>query len=136
MQLLIVFISLASLWVICATAFLWITNKKYRHLFWSTVTAKQFTIDCFQESDDPEVKMLTAFDNHISFIQPIKEEVKQYVREHWTEFQGAEWFTKGLIANIPDDFIPDDQLEELGGENRPRRRRSSVVESVREFLQN
>jgi hypothetical protein len=80
--------------------------------------------------------MLTAFDNHISFIQPIKEEVKQYVREHWAEFQGAEWFTKGLIANIPDDFIPDDQLEELGGENRPRRRRSSVGESVREFLQN
>jgi len=135
-ELLIVFIGLASLWVICLIAFLLITNKKYRHIFWSPVTGKQFTINCFQESEDPEVKMLTAFDNHISFIQPIKEEVKQFVREHWAEFQGAEWFTKGLIANIPDEFIPVDQLEELGGANRPRRRRSSVGESVREYLKN
>ena len=136
LDLLVVFICLASLWVGCVLAFFWITKKEYWHLFFSTITGKQFTIKNFQESDDPETKMLTAFDNHISFIMPIKEEVKVYVREHWVEFQGAEWFTRGLVSHIGDEFIPNDKLEELGGENRPRRRRSSVGESVREFLQN
>ena len=60
-----VFIVLASSWFLCVLAFLWVTKKEFWHTFTSTVTGWQFTIDSFHASDDPETKLLTAFDNHI-----------------------------------------------------------------------
>ena len=60
-----VFIVLASSWVACVLAFLRVTNRDFWHTFTSTVTGWQFTIDSFLASEDPQTKMLTAFDNHI-----------------------------------------------------------------------
>ena len=59
------FTFLASMWLACAVAFLLCTNKDFWHTFTGTVTGWQFTIDSFRASDDPQTKMLTAFDNHI-----------------------------------------------------------------------
>ena len=60
-----VFIVLASSWFLCVLAFLRVTKKEFWNTFTSTVTGWQFTIDSFRASDDPQTKLLTAFDNHI-----------------------------------------------------------------------
>ena len=60
-----VFIVLASSWFLCVLAFLRVTKREFWHTFSSTVTGWQFTIDSFLASDDPQTKLLTAFDNHI-----------------------------------------------------------------------
>ena len=60
-----VFVILASSWFLCVLAFLRVINSDFWHTFTSTVTGWQFTINSFRASDDPQTKMLTAFDNHI-----------------------------------------------------------------------
>jgi len=136
-----VFIILAITWLACAVAFLVATKSEFYHTFTSTITGWQFTIDSFRKSDDPEAKMLTVFDNHSSFTESIKDEVIEYMRDNWAVWVRTEpaWFTPKFIASVGDEFIPDAHLRQLNagglsGENRPRRR-SSVGESVREFLE-
>jgi len=137
------FTFLAITWLACAVAFLVVTKSEFYHTFVSTITGWQFTIDSFRKSNNPETKMLTIFDNHSSFTESIKDEVIAYMRDNWAEWERTSppWFTPKFISTVGDEFIPDANLRqlnalELGGENRPRlRRRSSVGESVREFLQ-
>ena len=138
------FTFLAITWLACAVACLVATKSEFYHTFTSTITGWQFTIDSFRKSDDPETKMLTIFDNHSSFTESIKDEVIAYMRDNWAEWVRTEptWFTPKFISSVGDEFIPDahlrqlNELELVNGEHRPRRRRSSVGESVREFLQN
>jgi len=130
------FTFLAIMWLACVVAFLVVTKSEFYHTFTQTITGWQFTIDSFRKSDDPETKMLTIFENHHSFTESIKPEVIAYMRDNWAEWVRTcpPWFTPNFISSVGDEFIPNDNLEELGGENRLRRRRSSVGESVREFL--
>ena len=134
-SLLTVFYVLAGLWVAATMSLFYSINKEFWHTFYGTTTGWQFTIDCFRASSDPFVKMMTAFDNHISFTESIKDEVKAYVFLHWEEFkeQKPDWFTPGFIAQVPDWYIPKKDLEELikkGGGNR-RRKSVSIQDSVR-----
>ena len=89
-------------------------------------------IATFENSDDPFQKMNAIFTNHISMSQRIKNNVKEYIAENWAEWERTKpsWFTPGFISKIPDEFIPQQNLDALGG---ARRRRSSV-NSVRELL--
>ena len=82
--------------------------------------------------DDPFQKMNAIFTNHISMSRRIKTDVIEYMAENWAEWERTKpsWFTHGFISKMPDEFIPQQNLEELGG---GRRRRSSV-NSVRELL--
>ena len=137
------FTFLAIMWLACAVAFLVVTKSEFYHTFVSTITGWQLTIDSFRKSDNPETKMLTIFENHSSFTESIKDEVIAYMRDNWAEWERTQpaWFTPKFISSVGDEFIPDANLRqlntnalELGGENRSRRRRSSVGESVLEFL--
>lgn len=122
---------LSSMWVICAITFAFITKREYWDTFTSTATGKQFTCDCFQASADPFSKMMTAFDNHISFTASIKDEVRAYVHLHWEEFETSQpdWFTPGFIAQVPDWYIPKQNLDVLNanGEGGVRARRRSSL---------
>jgi len=73
------------------------------------------------------------FTNHISSMsRRIKTEVIEYMAENWAVWERTKpsWFTLGFISMIPDEFIPQANMEELGG---AKRRRSSI-NSVRELL--
>jgi len=91
-------------------------------------------IATYENSDDPFQKMNAIFTNHISMSRRIKTDIIEYMAENWAEWERTKpsWFTPGFISKIPDEFIPQANLEELGG---ARRRRSSV-NSVRELLMN
>jgi len=90
-------------------------------------------IATYKSTDDPFQKMTAIFTNHISMSRRIKTDVIEYMAENWAEWEERKpsWFTPGFISKIPDEFIPQANLEALGG--GARRRRSSV-NSVRELL--
>ena len=89
-------------------------------------------IATFEGSNDAQRKMTAIFTNHIVMSQRIKGDVIEYMAENWAEWERTKpsWFTPGFISKIPDEFIPQQNLEELGGARRLR----SSVNSVRELL--
>jgi len=124
--------ALLGAWAINVLLFFLLIKRKYRKTFWDPQTGWQCVIATFESSDDPFQKMNAIFTNHISMSQRIKTDVIEYMAENWAEWERTKpsWFTPGFISKIPDEFIPQQNLEELGG---ARRRRSSV-NSVRELL--
>jgi len=124
--------ALLGAWAINVVLFFLLIKRKYRKTFWDPQTAWQMVIATFENSDDPFQKMNAIFTNHISMSQRIKNNVKEYIAENWAEWERTKpsWFTPGFISKIPDEFIPQQNLDALGG---ARRRRSSV-NSVRELL--
>jgi hypothetical protein len=75
-----------------------------------------------------------------SFTKPIKEEVKAYTFAHWHEFEGMEWFTPGFIAQIPDEFIPSRNLQQLNdaavaeGKKEREKRKPTSLSSMKEVV--
>jgi len=126
--------ALAGTWAINVLLFFMLIKRKYRKTFWDPQTAWQMVIATYKSTDDPFQKMNAIFTNHISMSQRIKPEVIKYMAENWAEWERTKlsWFTPVFISKIPDEFIPQRNLVELGG---ARRRRSSV-NSVRELLIN
>jgi len=125
--------ALAGTWAINVLLFLMLIKRKYRKTFWDPQTAWQMVIATYKSTDDPFQKMTAIFTNHISMSRRIKTDVIEYMAENWAEWEERKpsWFTPGFISKIPDEFIPQANLEALGG--GARRRRSSV-NSVRELL--
>jgi len=126
--------ALLGAWAINVVLFFMLIKRKYRKTFWDPQTAWQMVIATYKSTDDPFQKMTAIFTNHISMSQRIKPDVIKYMAENWAEWERTKpsWFTPGFISKIPDEFIPQANLEELGG---ARRRRSSV-NSLRELLLN
>jgi len=124
--------ALVGTWAINVLLFFMLIKRKYRKTFWDPQTAWQMVIATYENSDDAYLKMNAIFTNHISMSRRIKTDVIEYMAENWAEWERTKpsWFTPGFISKIPDEFIPQQNLEELGG---ARRRRSSV-NSVRELL--
>ena len=126
--------ALLGAWATCVVLFFTLIKRKYRNTFWDPQTGWQCVIATYENSDDAQLKMTAIFTNHISMSRRIKNDVIEYMAENWAEWERTKpsWFTPGFISKIPDEFIPQANLEELGG---ARRRRSSV-NSVRELLMN
>jgi len=126
--------ALLGAWAINVVLFYLLIKRKYRKTFWDPQTGWQMVIATFENTDDPHMKMTAIFTNHISMSRRIKTDFIEYMAENWAEWERTKpsWFTPGFISKIPDEFIPQANLEELGG---ARRRRSSV-NSVRELLMN
>jgi hypothetical protein len=63
----------------------------------------------------------------------IKDDVKAWTMANWETWdrEKPRWFTRSLIASVPDEFIPPRFLAKLGG---ARERRGSAVGSVRESV--
>jgi len=124
--------ALVGMWAINVLLFFMLIKRKYRKTFWDKQPGWQMVIATFENTDDAQLKLTAIFTNHISMSRRIKGNVIEYMAENWAEWERTKpsWFTPGFISKIPDEFIPQQNLEALGG---ARRRRSSV-NSVRELL--
>jgi len=121
-----------ALWLLLYIAFFALIKIKYVNTFFSTQTAGQYACEWFQTADDDQGRFGAAFYNRISFKKPIERDVKEWVANNiamWKEIR-PDWF---IVEKIPDEFLPDDVFEAVGGS---KRRRSSirVRESLREFI--
>ena len=98
--------------------------------FFDLRTGSQYAREWFLQGTDDEMKFLAAFDDRMSWKEPIKEEIKQWVNDNiarWSE-ESVSWMNAELI---PDEYLPPDALNKLGGVHR---RRSSGATSLRELV--
>jgi hypothetical protein len=70
--------------------------------------------------------------NRLLWESDIGSEVMEFTLQNWARWERDKpsWFTPLVKARVPDEYIPKEFLEALGGAERMRR--GSAVESVRE----
>jgi len=49
-----------------------------------------------------------------------------YTFAHWHEFEGMAWFTPGFIAQIPDEYIPSLNLQQVSERSERALRKTRV----------
>ena len=120
----IALLDVASLWSLLValevmfglffTIFVLSINKKYIATFFSTMTAKEFSIQSFRSDASSDQTKIQILDLHPSYYASIRGEVKAWVEENyngWVE-ENPDWFTERVRASIPRDMIPKDEKEE------------------------
>jgi len=121
-----------SLWFVLNAIFFCTIDMSFVKTFFGTMTASQYTCECFTTSTKDHQKFDAAFDNLIDFTTAIHGEVKAWVAaniEGWKATQ-PEWFK---IEKIPDEFLSPLVLAEEGGAKR-RRSSVSMFEHVKESV--
>ena len=117
--------SLCTAWLLVFVLFLKLMKKKYRKTFFSLKLGKTAIMEKF-ESENEEVKAAIFTKNRNLWVE-IEEDVKEWVMNNWWRWKEEQpaWLTEGIIAKIPDEFIPSE--ESRVALNRMRRRGSFVA---------
>ena len=111
-----VVVSVEAVFIVFFAIFVLMMKKEYRASFFSTITAKQFNHNNFRNAASVQAKF-SIFTVHPSMYRDIRDEIKQYVAEHYSALieERPEWFTERVRKTIPEDMIP---LEEEGEDER------------------
>ena len=117
------------IWLVLNGLFFWTIERSFVSSFFTSLTAPQYTVELFRNSDDDFSKFRAAFTNRRSYINGAEDDVRAWVGENIDRWrvENELWFEVELIG---DEFLPVDVFEVIGGANR--RRRSSFFMSVRE----
>jgi hypothetical protein len=103
-----------------------------RHTLWSRTSGRQVVQEYFLNGKDDEGMFEIYNNNLLLWESDIGEDVKAWTAENWARWKEEmpAWFKVELV---PDRFIPDGELQELG-HNRKRRgsAAASIMESYRE----
>jgi hypothetical protein len=124
---------ITAVWLVSFVSLVVICDPDYRHTFYSTMTARQFTIMVFKEAKTDE-KKAQIFKRQFHVWRSIEGEVRTWVHgniDRW-EREKPEWYTKKLVQRIPEEVLTKDELEMLisGGQKVKRKRKSSLLEEV------
>ena len=109
-----------------------IVTSTHRHTFWSAVSGRQCAQEYFTKGETDEAKLLLFDCNRLLWESDIGSEVMEFTLQNWARWERDKpsWFTPLVKAKVPDEYIPGEFLEALGGAKRMRR--GSAVGSVRE----
>ena len=94
--------------IVLFTLFLLNINRGYYSTFFTTMTAKKFYCQKFQDATTDQAK-IAIFSRHYTYYVSIRSEVKDWVHKNWAQWneEKPEWFTTRVIAGIPVDMIPN-----------------------------
>ena len=101
--------------------------KGYIPTFFTTMTAKQFAVECFHLSTSDQGKF-RIFKYNRAYHESIKEELRVWLQSNWEKWTVEEkppWFTPKLLASIPEELLP---IEQLTPKIREQRRKSIIME--------
>jgi hypothetical protein len=119
---------LCGFWLVTAALGVSLIKKEYRGTFVSFETGNGWCQKFFLEGETDEIKSKTLSLSKMKWMS-IREPAKEWVQEGWWRWKEDKpgWFGDAWIANLPDDFIPEEVdrkvLEDM-------RRRSSVFGGV------
>ena len=115
-------------WLVLNIIFFCSIDLSYLNTFFGTKTAPQYTCELFLTSKEDYSKFRAVFKNRNDYTKSIHGKVKEWVAENIDQWrrENPDWFN---IEKIPDEFLPKDVLQSVGG---AKRRRISV--SLRELL--
>jgi hypothetical protein len=96
---------MCSAWLISFVLFLRLMKQEYLHSFFSLKDGKSVVMERFL-IDDEQVKA-SIFKKNRKLWVGIEEEVKVWVTANWRRWnrEKPKWFTKGLIAKIPKEWV-------------------------------
>ena len=118
-------IGLEILFVACFAIFLSKINPKYISTFFSLMTSKEFIYVSFHSAPSDEARF-RVFKYQPLFYESMKGELREWLSDNWDRWTIDEkpaWFTRKLLAIIPEDLLPVDQLLE---ETRALRRNTLI----------
>jgi len=99
--------------------------------FFGLQTAPQFSCKRFLDAEGDYAKFVAAFESHMEYRDAIKDEVKEWVSNNIERLR-VDNLDCFKIELIPDEFLPENVFESLGGRNRRREsQRVSLQHAVR-----
>jgi hypothetical protein len=107
-----------------------IAVPKFRHVLYSTASGRKYCQDRFVKAKTDRDKMLVFRTNPLLWEREIGEDVKAWTLENWARLEGEPWFDAKVKAKVPDQYIPAEALEALGGRLRKRRGSASASASA------
>ena len=129
--------TLLTLWLITFSFLIfYIIVPEYRKTFFSFQTGWEKSQAFFLDNEDDEARRVVLFDSNIHHWRSLEDEVREWTFANWQRWEEEKpaWFTPFRIASIPDDFIPADAIQALGGVERARRGSASLNAAEAEDL--
>jgi hypothetical protein len=119
-----IFGTLAFVWALSFTTFLCTLNSGYWKGFLSFETGTEYCIRFFKGNAGDDEKQIAVFSLSMIKWEPIAAEVRAWTKQHYSRWkvESPSWFTKGLIAGIPDDYMPPDEVTALNERSTTKRR--------------
>ena len=105
--------ALTGVWAATLTGFLLSIERSYLWTFVSLETGRDCAVRCFREAEgDDERRVVEVFTTNERLWQSIREEVADWCLANYDRLKAESpaWLTPGLLAKIPDDFIPKEPL--------------------------
>ena len=127
--------SLIGIWLVVFGLFLSLMKKEYRNSFFSFETGAAFDQNKFLFGEDDYKKAQVMNKSRMRW-KSIEMEVQTWVRENWErwEEEQPDWFTEAWKSRVPEEMIPSAALTKLKFLEGRERRRSSLIDSLREGL--
>jgi hypothetical protein len=125
--------SIFAAWALAYLSLVLMVKPEWRSSFWSTDTVSQYAHAVFHDAEDDEHRM-AIFDFQQCKWEPSKEEVRAFTLANWARWKAEKpaWFDDGMVARVPDGFIPVAEVAALNAAQGGKRRRSvSVIASMR-----
>ena len=123
---------LLSLWLSSAFLFFYKIKREYWTTFYSLETGGQNARAYFLENDDDGKKSL-IFKRSRALWKEIEGEVKAWTLSKWSEWEEKkpEWFTDNFKESVPDEMIPQNELNTLNRNAKGGKRRRSALVSLK-----
>jgi hypothetical protein len=126
-QLWTMLFALLGSFLVSVLAFVLLMDRKYLGTFLTTATGPQSTADKFHLATTDEQRV-SIMKYHPYYYAGVEVELKALIADNWEEWMlnRPEWLTESVIATIPDDFLPEKEVEKLIKLGAGKRRRSSA----------
>ena len=116
--------ALAAAWLVAIVGLSLTIKPKYLHTFVSLQTGYADTQSYFLDNEGDDAKRITIFFCNERHWQAIRDRVRQWVLSVYAAWQALmpAFFTAGLQARIPDDFMPAQAVQDLNAQSPDGRR--------------
>ena len=109
-----VLFTLLGLFLASVSAFVLLMDRRYLGTFVTTTTGPQFAAGRFKVATTDEQR-IAVLKYHPLYYASIEVELKALLAENWEEWMAnrPDWLTESVIATVPDEFLPEKEVEKL-----------------------
>lgn len=119
---------LQAAWFAAMTIFFATIKPKYLRTFYTATTARTLLRERFEGRLNDDEKRMSIVKTHEDLWKEIRDDVKDYSLKMWMLWEQRKpgWLDDNFKMHVPDDFIPEENLQELKKKHGGQRRRSSL----------
>jgi hypothetical protein len=116
--------ALTAAWLVAVVGLALTIKGEYLHTFISLQTGSDLVQSHFRDNEGNDARRVFIFFNNTRKWRTIRDLVRQWVLSMYVAWKALmpAWFTTGLQARIPDDFMPVEVLHDLNAQAPDGRR--------------